>query len=125
MQQTTNSLQMLAARLDLLRPSVVFALQLLYVSQIWTEEQGFHSDLAASAAALHVSAKLHIPEEVQLNARYTIIEAFGVFFVELEARLRPLNILLILDREAQLLQHVDFDLSAPTPSEWIEFQRAS
>ena len=58
-------------------------MQLLGFSQWLAEERGFHSDLAAIAAALCVHAKLHhIAGGQQQNGPFSVIEAFGAFLLE-------------------------------------------
>ena len=81
-------------RADVLRASVGFSMQALNLSQIWGEEQGFHSDLAVSEAAFNVHEKLHnSPEGQQHKALFTTIEAFGALLLELDVELFPVKII--------------------------------
>ena len=81
-------------RADLPHASIGFARQAMNLAPIWAEEQGFHADLAASEAALHVHAKPHqSPERQQHNALFTTIEAFGALLLELDVELSPVKII--------------------------------
>ena len=101
-----GSLQTLTLRADLPQSSVDSAIQLFDLPQIWVEQQGFHTELTASAAALYIFTKPRkIPGEQQHTALSTLVQSFKRYFPSV------------------IRDHIDFHLSVFTPSEWVEVLR--
>ena len=89
-QHITSSLQVRATRAEMPRSSFGFAWQVLDLSHTWEAWRRIYSDLAASAAALHVYAKLHhIPKGQQHDALSNMIEAFEAFQLEIDVGFFP------------------------------------
>ena len=101
------------------------AIQLMDLSQIWVEEQGFRSDFTTSAAALYILAKLeYSPGGQHHNALHTVVDACNALLQEYNAGSPPVCIVQVLGKEKDLLLHTDFELSVSTPSEWAKGRTA-
>ena len=115
----------LAMRANLPQSSVESAIQMLDLSQIWVEEQGFYSDLTASEAAVYVFAKLrYIPGGQQHSAVPTVVQAFSAFLRKSKRGL-PCSCKMGTEREREgdLVRHIDFEWSVFTPFAWVEVLR--